>query len=282
MKLRSLALALAMAFGPAFGPVLPSVAAQDVAETQERARRLFEKGLALSRSDRWAEALSEFRRSAKLAPRASTSYNIANALYRLDRPVEGLAELDSYDKMPEVLNSEVARVRGETLRELLEGAIGEVRLAITPADAQVFIDGRLSTATGPDRLLRLNAGAHSIRATQKGYETSLRQIDVERGIRQTYAVALRPLPKTGPASVADIPPNIALEPDEINLSTPKADADDRKPFVKRPGFWVMIGVLAAAGIGAGVAVALVRKNDEPQCGTTGSCARAQGLTVTSF
>jgi len=45
---------------------------------------------------------------------------------------------------------------------------------------------------------------------------------------------------------------------------------------------VMIGVIAAAGIGAGVAVAVLRKDDAPSCGTTGDCATTQGLTVSSF
>ena len=44
----------------------------------------------------------------------------------------------------------------------------------------------------------------------------------------------------------------------------------------------MIGAIVLVGVGAGVAVALTRKDDAPQCGTTGNCATTQGLTVTSF
>jgi len=44
----------------------------------------------------------------------------------------------------------------------------------------------------------------------------------------------------------------------------------------------MLAVVAAAGVGAGVAVALTPKDDAPSCGTTGTCATTQGLTVTSF
>jgi hypothetical protein len=52
--------------------------------------------------------------------------------------------------------------------------------------------------------------------------------------------------------------------------------------VKRPGFWVMIGAIVVVGVGTGVAVAMVRRDDAPQCGTTGDCATTSGLTVTSF
>ena len=41
----------------------------------------------------------------------------------------------------------------------------------------------------------------------------------------------------------------------------------------------MIGVIAAAGIGAGVAVAVTRSDGSPACGTTGTCATTQGLAV---
>jgi hypothetical protein len=52
--------------------------------------------------------------------------------------------------------------------------------------------------------------------------------------------------------------------------------------VKRPGFWVMIGAIALVGVGVGVTVAMVRRDDTPQCGTTGDCATTAGLTLTSF
>lgn len=264
---------------------LRGAAAQDLSSQQEEARRLFEEGLALAEADRWAEALSAFRRSAALMPRASTSYNIANALYRLDRPVEALEELDAYDQMPEVQSDENARRRGETLRELLESTVGEVHLRVVPAGAMVFIDGRPSVVLGEERRFLLNPGVHSVRITHEGCEPQQREIAVKRGSRVTYSIELRiqrsslkpeQLGSSGSAST------IAVSTSRQSSPSPVVPADARKPFVKRPGFWVMIGVIAAAGIGAGVAVAVTRNKDAPSCGTTGDCATTQGLTVTSF
>lgn len=265
---------LSLAWSPDWAAVgSTATAQQDTAGDTQRARSLFEEGLALAESQRWAEALSAFRRSAELVPRASTSFNIANALYRLDRPADALVELDRHGAMPEVQRDYAALRREAALRELVKTAVAEVRLAITPSAAEAFVDGRLSKATGFERLLHLNPGTHSIRITHDGYVATLRELHVERGSRGALTIALRPHTPPSSGSLAIIPPT---------SSAPEAATDDRKPFVKRPGFWVMIGAIAVVGIGAGVAVALTRKDDAPQCGTTGNCATTQGLTVTSF
>lgn len=75
---------------------------------------------------------------------------------------------------------------------------------------------------------------------------------------------------------------ISITPEPASELTSESMKNDRKRFVKRPGFWVLIGVVAAAGIGTGVGLALRRNNDAPQCGTTGDCATTQGLSVASF
>lgn len=275
-----LAAALYLGSCLAWSSALPRASAQEAASERDRARDLFDEGVALARSGRWADALSAFRRSAELVPRASTAYNVANAYYRIGRPVEGLAALDKYDAMPEVSADPKARDRGNALRELLESAIAEVRLAITPAAATVFVDGRLQEGTGFERAFRLNPGLHTLRIRHDGFETLSKEIRVDRGGRHAHTIALQP--KTPVASpVIATPTPIAIPPDTGSDPAPMPK-DDRKPFVKRPGFWVMIGAIAAVGVGAGVAVALVRKNDAPQCGTTGNCATTQGLTLTSF
>jgi hypothetical protein len=266
----------ALAFAFAWAPSIRPASAQPGDESARmQARRLFEEGVALAKSERWAEALSSFRQSRELVPRPSTSYNIANAYYRLDRPVEGLAELDAYNAMPEVRGDVDARERGMRLRALLEASVAEARLAITPIDAEVFVDGRHTVGSAGQWLIRLNPGPHSLRVRHEDYRPTIKEIRVERGSRQAYTIALRPLAPPAPAALDMAPSSVADEP------TP-ASQDDRKRFVKRPGFWAVIGAVAAVGIGAGVAIALTRGDDGPQCGTTGTCATTQGLTLTSF
>ncbi len=279
---KALALALSLlGAAVALGGAPSSAAAEDPGR-QETARRLFEEGVALAQADRWAEALSAFRRSQALVRRASTSYNIANALYRLDRPVQALAELDEYASMPEVRYDAIARRRGEELRALVEKAVGVVRLEVSPEAAMVFVDGRPSVALGAERRLLLDPGNHSLRVTHEGYQSYRREIQVERGAEQTLRVALeRTAVSAGSSPIPGLSAT-SVTTTRGDDPSPPPEPDDRKRFVKRPGFWVMIGVLAAAGIGAGVAVAVIRNDDSPSCGTTGDCATTQGLTVTSF
>ncbi|MGB8223599.1 MAG: hypothetical protein WCF10_13520 [Polyangiales bacterium] len=193
----------------------------------DRARHLFEDGVSLAESGRWEAALSTFRKSSELVRRASTSYNIANTLYRLDCPVQGLAELDKYHQMPAVRADPSAKKRGIALRALLETQLAEARLATTPTHSDLRVDEDLT-----------------------------------------------------PLSTA--PSGLAPGASQAVPRSPEPKRDDRKAFVKRPGFWAMIGAIAAVGIGTGVAVAVLRKDDAPQCGTTGTCATTRGTALVSF
>ncbi len=283
LVLRSLALLIVVGAGSvALLAAAPSQAvAQEVASgSSDKARLLFEEGVALADSGRWGEALSAFRSSQELVPRASTSYNIANALYRLDRPVEGLAELDRYDRMPGVAGDPSAESRGEDLRRLFESAAAELRLAITPSAAALFVDGKPTSVPSEGAPILLDPGSHSVRVTAKGYEPYFREIRVERGSRRSYVVALQPqLAET--VTPLEAAPVLTVTTESEPLAP--AEPSDRKRFVKSPGFWALIGGIAAVGIGVGVAVAVTRNDSgAPQCGTTGTCASTGGLTVSSF
>ena len=242
---------------------------------------MFNRGVALARTDRWADALLAFRRSAELVPRASTSYNIANALYRLDQPVEALAELDRYDAMPTVKNDRVARTRGNDLRRLVKEDVALVSLAVAPAGASVFIDGRLVTELDIDGRVQLNPGLHAVRVTRQGYLSYEGELRTKRGSRVFHRIELKPATAIASPSSAGLPSSVSFEAAPMSNRTSSKEDRERKPFVKRPGFWILMGAIAAAGVGAGVAVAVVRRNDgSPQCGTTGSCATPQGLSLT--
>jgi hypothetical protein len=258
---------------------LCAASASNLGEAQEpsdkaEARALFEEGVGLAEENRWTEALEAFQSSNELVSRASTSYNIANALYRLNRPVDALAELDEHDRMPATLRSKSAQKRSRELRALVRESVAEVMLSVSPASATILVDGWPSTLAGSERLLLLNPGNHFIEARRDGYHPLRQELVVERGSKQLMVLQLEPIDLAG----AEPPPSAA----KASLTTVGANeataADDRKPFVKRPGFWVLIGVVGAAAIGAGVAVAVTRRDDAPACGTTGDCATTQGLS----
>ena len=193
VRLLYIVLALFSGSAAAWASLPSAAAAQLNAEKEKEAKRLFEKGLTLAEEQRWSDALSSFQASADLVPRASSSYNIANALYRLNRPMNGLKELERYDEFPEVRYNYAAQQRGAALRALLEDAVAEAQLTITPADAKLFVDGRPFPNLGLERTLRLNPGTHSLRVTHDNYASSLIELDLERGVRETLAITLQPL-----------------------------------------------------------------------------------------
>jgi len=258
-----------------------SSAAAEAPTNRDRteARGWFDQGLQHAQAERWPEALAAFQRSSELVARASTSYNIANALYRLDRPVEALYELDVAQRLAKIERQQTILEREQALRQLIEGAIGKVVVAVLPTDAALFIDDRRSSMMGPERRLWLEPGEHSVRVTHEGYEPYRTELMITPGSRQTRTIVLEPRVSalSTVLPVAATRPQVTLAP----TSEPPTPSD-RKPFVKRPGFWVMVGAIVVVGVGTGVAVALTRKNDGPTCGTTGTCATTEGLGLVSF
>jgi hypothetical protein len=255
---------------------LQTGAARAEPDAYSQARTLFEQGIELANADRWAEALDAFRRSSELVARPSTSYNVANAYYRLNRPVDALAELDAHDRMPEVSSDAAAQARSRELRALVRAAVAEVLVSVEPPSATLFVNGWPTNLDGASRLVQLNPGTHFLQVIRDGYHPQRHELRVDRGARESLSVELVPIesavaPETTAQSVTPVP---------VAASTGAGQTeDDRKPFVKRPGFWVLIGVVGAAAIGAGVAIAVTRRDDSPACGTTGDCATTQGLTV---
>jgi hypothetical protein len=255
---------------------LETGAARAEPDAYAQARTLFEQGIELANADRWAEALEAFRRSSELVARPSTSYNVANAYYRLDRPVDALAELDAHDRMREVSGDAAAQARSRKLRALVRAAVAEVLVSIEPRSASLFVNGWPTNLDGTSRLVQLNPGTHFLQVIQNGYHPQRHELRLERGARESLSVELEPI--EGAAALETTAQSVTPVPVAASTGAGQPQ-DDRKPFVKRPGFWVLIGVIGAAAIGAGVAIAVTRKDDSPACGTTGDCATTQGLTV---
>ena len=76
--------------------------------------------------------------------------------------------------------------------------IGELRLRVTPRDAQVFVDGYFAGTVddydGVLQALRLEAGPYDIELRAPGYQTETFKIRVNPGQKVTYRADLRRLP----------------------------------------------------------------------------------------
>ena len=258
------------------GLPLSAADAQSDGWTNEVAKRLFDEGVRLASAGRWPDALDRFRHSARLVPRASTSYNIANALYRLDRPTEAIKELDESKDLVDPTDRAVWQ-RRDQLRSLAKAQLAVVRLRLKPPNAKLFLDGVIVPGAGSPRMLRLDPGRYALRLTEEGYAPREETLVLRPGARTNRSLVLEPIHDAEPMPAVVPTPLSSLE--EV---PPPQEPSEQRRFVKSPGFWALIGVLAAAGIGAGVAVIVVRSNDSPECGTTGACATALSSGAFSF
>jgi hypothetical protein len=287
----------------------------DSEEVANEARELFRRGVALSRQERWGEALEYFRRSRALVERPSTTFNIALALLRLGRPTEGRATLQEYIAQSEGNPREAARRQqaGELL-SLAMSTIAELTLALSPIDAEVRVDGVLREGAGETRVISLDPGSHSLRVTHDGYIAETLDLSVLDGERVSREIALAerndPAEVRVTASVANA--IIVVDGAEVGTGrwsgslapgrhTIEVRAEDHEPFRQEieveamerrdvtaslsriegslwsnPWLWVAVGVVVVgAGVGVGVGVASSGTAD-PYGGTTGVVL--QGLT----
>ncbi len=278
------------------------------ATPEVEARALFRRGITLTRQERWGEALEYFRRSRALVERPSTTFNIALALLRLGRPTEARAALTEYISQSEGNPREEQRRRqaGELL-SLAMSSIAELVLTLTPATADVRVDGVLREGQGAERIIALDPGTHSLGVTREGYVPQTLELSVLEGEHVSREISLEE--RTDPARV-QVTASVAsavISVDDAEVGTGRwtgdlepgrhvieVRADDHEPFRRvidveamqrldvtaslsrreaslwaNPWLWVAVGVVVlGAGVGVGVGVAS-SGTAEPYGGTTG-------------
>ena len=211
--------------------------------SQAEAQALFRRGVELGEQDRWAEALEHFRRSRAIAARPNTVFNIAYANHRLSRFREAIPGFDEYLALTEGETSdrrdEAMRLRGEAVASL-----AEIRLALEPADARLLVDGDAHEGTGAVRVITLDPGRHTLRATSAGHDEGTLTLSVLAGERGERRMVLVPT-----ASEAPPPP-----PPGGNVF------DD-------PVFWVVVGaVVVATGVALGVGLGVASSGEQDRYG----------------
>lgn len=204
----------------------PRASANETSDA-ERARTLFDEGVALAESGRIDEALVRFEEAFNLSPRASVAYNIAFILFSQGRPRAALDALNRADPFPMTAEE---RASIAALRERLRPVLATVLVTVEPRAATVCIDEICDVGSTPVRTLVVEAGTRLVRASAPGYEPSEITITIPAGQSARATLSLVVLPEPIPALVV-------------------ADADDGPRHRARR---VRRGLL----IGSGIAVAL--------------------------
>lgn len=194
--------------------------AADPRDPSAEARRHFEQGVALYNAGDFNGALAEFEASYRGRPLPEVRFNIGltqKALFRYSEAIETLRRQLAEDGG---LSSERRVVIDRLVREM-EALLAPVTVRLSPASAQLLIDGR-SAAAG---VLRLPAGHHQLSAAAEGHRPLHREIIVSAGTPLQIDLALEPLQRTGRVRITSAPPRAAAEIDGSRAGATPVDAE---------------------------------------------------------
>lgn len=136
-----------------------------------------------------ADDESDFRRK----PTAALAEKIARAAFQRDQYGKGMNWLERVPQAPGVTLEQlnwVAKMRAEMRWKLGDAGLGLVVLRVTPAKADVVIDGMLVPFHTAQHSLWLPVGGHSLEVISPDYATLTQAISARKGEKDTVVVAL--------------------------------------------------------------------------------------------
>jgi len=169
----------------------PSSPAPPNDERTEQARRHFKNGIKLFQDRDFAGALAEFEASYKLKPGPASLQNIALSLKELRRYAEAANALDALLKRHSAeLRDDETRAVKDALGELAD-LIASLVIVVTPAGANVTVDGRGISAAERAQGVRVGVGEHTISAEAPGYQRSEQIVRLASRERRRVELKLR-------------------------------------------------------------------------------------------
>jgi hypothetical protein len=237
----ALAPALVLALGMTGAALAESPAAPLASEAQLAAARLhFEQGVELYEKAYYASALTEFQTAYDAAQAATILYNIGLTYKALRRYPEAIDSLERYlgnAAKDGQLKADRRRQVGQLIEEM-KGQLSPVTFALSPAEAQLKVDGQVVTLP-KHGTMPVASGPHVAQVTAEGYEPQQREFIVSSApvvlafdlSRKRQSAKLR-LTSNQPGTSVEIDgQERGLAPLELELP-PGA----RQMFAHRPGF----------------------------------------------
>jgi len=186
-------------------------AAAGEADSRERSRVAFRKGVAQLRAQDWAAARTSFESALALYPHPSILLNLGIARLRTDDPVRAEQDLMRF------LSEDVGASPDElaSAREALADArskLGTLRVVVSPAAARVAVDGKAvetvrradSSGSAVVAEVRAKPGRHVVAVEAEGHTPDKRDVEVvakgEASIAITLAIVEKKPVESGPAT----------------------------------------------------------------------------------
>lgn len=209
------------------------VACATVASAQEpeadkaRAKQMFEQGVSLYESARFAEALESFQEAYRLKPHPLVRVNIANCYDKLGRPVEAVFNFELFLESGAGSAAQKSEIK-EALKTLKK-RIGKLVLLVSPDGARVKIDDADERVAPINEPIALEAGKHKVVAELDGYETAAREVEVKG--EATTEVSLRLL-RTAAVVTPAPAPAVVPEPEPETESVVEEEAPAPAPVAE--------------------------------------------------
>ncbi len=220
--------------------------ASDAAPTREAQQR-FRRGLELYDENDFRGALVELERAYELAPNFRALYDIGQVRYQLRDYAGALRAFEQYlhDGGAQVEQRRRAEVESDISK--LQERVARISITTSAAGAQVFVDDVLVGTTPLSEPVMVSAGRRKITASEEGYASVTRVVDVAGADTLELPLELSPLAAAAPPRAAQ------SAADRLASAAPRAQAPNPPPTVPpRQVPWVAWGVTGALALGATV------------------------------
>lgn len=184
------------------------------------ARTHFERGLALAKTQAYAEAVIEFSRAYQLSPNFAVLFNLGQAYVGAGQSVYAVEALTRYlsEGGKQVPPARRKQVEADIAQQ--ERHIATVTIQSSQAGAVIRIDGVEVGKSPMPSPLRVNGGTHVFAASLAGYKLWEQRFELAGREQKTVVMTLEPLPT--PSSAA--PPLPAAAPAPAASVTPVVSA----------------------------------------------------------
>ena len=244
-------------------------------EEAEQAEALVREGVQLRGQDQTVRALPLFEKAYRLSRNPRTAGQLG--LCELELGFYAEAELYLSEALATPNHPWIAKNR-TTLKRQLDVAranVGELSLSVSPATAEVLLDGKSADKIVPGVPIHLRKGQVDLEIRAPGYEPVRETLTVVAGQRQARSYALVPQPLSTIAPVGEASPSVTL-----TTAPPAAQTSETDP--RRIAAWATgSGALLALTVGTVEAFNAASKRDDFNDHTSivGGMARPDCTTV---
>jgi hypothetical protein len=219
-----------------------SAFAQPPEATIAAAKAHFQSGYEAAQHGQLQLAIKEFELAYALRPHYSVLYNLGQAYASAGRSVEAVDTLARY---LELGGTQISQERAQQVRDLIEfheGLLGEIELDVSPAGAEIWLDGTLIGKAPIAGRVRASGGSHGVAVALPGFVPAHASVNVTARAAETVRITLVPLEAAAELQVRCSLPDVVVQIDDrVAGKTPLASGlrqavGEHRVRFSRPGY----------------------------------------------